>query len=56
MPFCQKIRQHIISYFAKLRNMTKKKHIEQEKVKRQTCNFAVCTIYIENLGIDDVDM
>ena len=56
MPFCQKIRQHIISYFAKLRNMTKKKHIEHERVKKQMCNFAVFTIYIHNLDLDGVDM
>ena len=56
MPFWQKIRQHIISYFDKLRNMTKEKHIEHEKVKKQICNFAVFTIFIDNLDLDGVEM
>ena len=57
MPFWQEIRQHIISYFDKLRNKTKKKHIEHEKVKKQEiCNFAVFTIYIDDIDLDGVDM
>ena len=58
MPFRQEIRQHIISYFDKLRNKTKKKHIEHEKVKKQIeiCNFAVFTIYIDDIDLDGVDM
>ena len=52
MPFWQEIRQHIISYFDKLRNKTKKKHIEQIEI----CNFAVFTIYIDDIDLDGVDM
>ena len=35
MPFWQKIRQHSISHFTKLRNRTFKKHIELLKEKKQ---------------------
>ena len=43
MPFWQKIKQHIISYFTKLRNRTIKKHIEHEQEK-PVVQFYFCSI------------
>ena len=64
MPFWQKIRQHTISYFTKLRNKTIKKHIEHQHLKKQFCtllnglhhNLWFALKYIYNSYIAGVEM